>query len=350
MKNYKIYFLSLPVVTLLLMLFNSCSSTTDELIVNPKAAFTYTLSTENPYEVKFISTISDRKSWIWDFGDNSTATIAHPTHIFPREGVYKVTLTATGGPGSTPAVFEQEISIMLFDPTAEISYTADLLELKFKATTTYARSFLWNFGDGTTSTEKNPIHTYQNEGDYTITLTATGFEGTTEKVVTQDITVSSSAYTSIALVNGDFQLPANGKQTNWENVPGWNSDTVAVDSGVEGGPSEWSAYKMSNDPSVYNLSQHIIAAGQEFKIKLEAKDGWHSSKIIVTLYFDTGNGVRKTLATQTFDLGSTAVPFELFATATTASVGANIGIMIDNVSIDAGSGWAGFDNVQLFYK
>lgn len=349
MKNYKIYFLSLPVVTLLLMLFNSCSSTTEGLIVNPKAAFTYVLSTENPYEVKFTSNMSDRKSWIWDFGDNRTATIAHPTHIFPREGVYKVTLTATGEPGSTPAVFERDITIILFDPTAEISYTADLLELKFKATTTYARSFLWNFGDGTTSTEKNPSHAYQNEGSYTVTLIATGFEGTTEKVVAQDITVSSSAYISIPLVNGDFQLPGTVKQTNWANVPGWKSDTVAADSGVEGGPSEWTAYRMSNDPSVYNLSPHVIAAGEEFKIKLTAKDGWHSSKIIVTLYFDTGDGVRKTLATQTFDLGPTD-PFEVFATATTASVGSKLGVMIDNVSIDSGSAWTGFDNVQMFYK
>lgn len=349
MKNYKTYFLSLPVVTLLLLLFNSCSSTTDELIVNPKAVFTYTLSAENPYEVKFISTMSDRKSWIWNFDDKQTAKIAHPTHVFPGEGIYKVTLTADGEAGSTPVVIEQEITIILFDPTAEISYTADLLELKFKATTTYARSFLWNFGDGTTSTEKNPIHAYQKEGNYTVTLTATGYEGTTEKVVTQDVTVSASAYKAIPLVNGDFQLPATVKQTNWENVPGWDSDTPAADSGVEGGAGVWSGYKMSNDPSVYNLSEHIIAAGEEFKVKLEAKDGWHSNKIIITLYFDTGNGVRKMLSTQTFDLGPTD-PFELFATATTASVGAKLGIMIDNVSIDAGSGWAGFDNVQLFYK
>lgn len=349
MKNYKIYFLSLPVVTLLLLLFNSCSSTTDELIVNPKAAFTYTVSAENPFEVKFISEMSDRKSWIWNFDDSQTATIAHPTHIFPGEGIYKVSLTANGEPGSTPVVIEQEITITLFDPTAEISFTANQLELKFKATTTYARSFLWDFGDGTTSTEKNPTHLYQNEGNYTISLTATGLDGTTPIVVLKDITVSASAYLSISLVNGDFQLPANGKQTNWENVPGWDSDTPAADSGVEGGAGVWTGYKMSNDPSVYNLSQHVIAAGEEFKVKLEAKDGWHSNKIIITLYFDTGDGARKTLSTQTFDLGPTD-PFELFATATTASVGAKLGIMIDNASIDAGSGWAGFDNVQLFYK
>jgi PKD repeat protein len=36
---------------------------------------------------------------------------------------------------------------------------------------------LWDFGDGTTSTERNPIHTYQTEGDYTISLNVISTEG-----------------------------------------------------------------------------------------------------------------------------------------------------------------------------
>lgn len=349
MKNYKKYILSLPRVLLLLILFNGCSATDDDLIVNPKATFTYVLSTENPYEIKFTSNMSDRKSWVWSFDDNLTATIAHPIHVFDKEGVYNVSLTANGEPGSTPAVFEQEITIKLFNPTAEFSFIANTLEVKFKATTTYARSYLWDFGDGTISTEKNPTHLFSKEGDYDITLTATGYEGTTDKVVKQHITVSAESYIPIALINGDFQLPGNGKQTNWDNVSGWSSDIKAADSGVEGGPSEWNAYRMSSDPSVYNLSNHIIAAAEELKLKFSAWDAWNSSKIIVTLYYDTGDGSRKTLATQTFDLGQSD-PFELFATATAPSVGAKLGVMFDSVSKDGGNGWTGFDNVQLFFK
>ena len=41
------------------------------------------------------------------------------------------------------------------------------------------RSFLWDFGDGQTSTEKNPVHVYQNSGVYTVTLTAEGLTGPT---------------------------------------------------------------------------------------------------------------------------------------------------------------------------
>ncbi|NLP56863.1 PKD domain-containing protein [Lutibacter sp. B1] len=496
MKNHKKYFQSLIVVTLLLTLFYSCDDDDDPVnVVNPTAQFTFEISDEDPFTVKFTSTITDRDSWNWDFGDGETATIAHPTHTYAEEGEYIVTLTAIGEPGSTPAVVEQGIIIKLYDPTANFTYlasTTNPLEIKFNTTATYAKSFVWDFGDGNGSTEKNPTHLYDEAGDYTITLTASGFDGTTPAVVTQKVTVGvvlaklvgtvighesswndnpetyvtaafdgnmatfvdgadaigfvgydfgkevkltlvkyaprenyasrlvggeirgsndetiltdpaaatfetlytiteepvvgelteaaiiaegtyrfiyfySTDYCNIAelefygekggefvavdVENGDFSLPADGKLQNWSNVPGWNSDTQATDSGVEEGDAGWNAFRMSSDPSVYNLTQHVIAAEEEFKVNVEAWDGWNCSQIIITLYYDTGDGVRNTLGTQTFDLVPDEKPtFELITAATAESVGANIGIMIDNVSTDGGDGWLAFDNVQLFVR
>ena len=508
MKNYKKYFLGLIVATLLSSFFYSCTDDDDQSlnVVNPNAQFTFTISDENPYEVRFISKITDRDSWNWDFGDGETSTSAHPTHTYAEVGEYIVTLTAIGEPGSTPAVIEQGIIIELFDPTANFGYlasTTNPLEINFSTTATYAKSFTWDFGDGNTSTDKDPTHLYDIEGNYTVTLTATGLDGTTPAVITQEVTVgvvlsklegtvighesswnddpatykeaaldgdlstfvdaadaegfvgydfgetvtlklvkyapregdffqgrmvggeirgsnditiltepTSATYetlytiteapafqlndvvisdtstyrfiyyysadgycniselefygdigepadfTAVSVENGDFQLPATGKQTNWDNVPGWNSDTQAADSGVEEdnqSAGEWYAYRMSSDPSVYNLTEHVIADGEEFKINLDSWNGWNSSQIIVTLYYDTGDGTRNTLASQTFDLVIDPVNrvvsnFELIAPATTASAGAKLGVMIDNVSTDGGDGWTSFDNVQLFAR
>ena len=510
MKNYIKYCKSLIALTCLLTLFYSCSNDDDNSsvkVVNPNAQFTFTISDENPYEVNFTSKITDRDSWNWDFGDGETSTMAHPTHTYAEVGEYIVTLTAIGELGSTPAVVEQGIIIKLFDPTANFSYlasTANPLEINFNTTASYATSFVWDFGDGNVSTEKNPTHLYDTEGNYTVTLTASGLDGTTPVVVTQEITVgvvlakivgttvighesswnddpatykeaaldgdlstfvdgndptgfvgydfgevvtlklvkyapregdffqgrmvggeirgsndptiltdpasatfdilytiteapafelnqvaisTSETYrfiyyysadghcniselefygeigepadfVAINVENADFQLPASGKQTNWENVPGWNSDTQAADSGVEEdneNAGEWYAYRMSTDPSVYNLTNYVITTGDQFKINLDAWNGWNSSQIIVTLYYDTGDGVRNTLASQTFDLvidpdNRVVSNFELTASATAASTGAHLGIMIDNVSTDGNDGWTSFDNVQLFAK
>jgi len=48
----------------------------------------------------------------------------------------------------------------------------------------------WSFGDGTTSTEQNPSHTYNNSGSYTVSLSVTGSQGTDTKTRSNDIAVN----------------------------------------------------------------------------------------------------------------------------------------------------------------
>ena len=120
----------------------------------------------------------------------------------------------------------------------------------------------------------------------------------------------------------DFELPGDAKHTNWTDVPGWNSDTEASDSGVEGGGESWTAFIKNTDPSVYNLTDRVIATGEEFKINLSAWDIWNGPQLVVTLYYNNGDGVRNVLETQTFDIvAGETLAVELIATATEASVG-----------------------------
>lgn len=216
MKNHKIYFQSLIVVTLLLTLFYSCNNDDDPSlhIVNPKAQFTFAINDENPFEVKFTSIITDRDSWSWDFGDGETSTVAHPAHTYAEPGEYIVTLTAIGEPGSTPAVIEQGVIIILYDPVAEFSplaSTSNPLEITFNTTTTYVKSYAWDFGDGNTSTEKNPTHLYDTAGDYVVTLTAMGLEGTTPTVVTQEISAGVALTKLVGTVIGH--------ESSWNDNP-----------------------------------------------------------------------------------------------------------------------------------
>jgi PKD repeat protein len=63
-----------------------------------------------------------------------------------------------------------------------------------------ATSWLWNFGDGTTSTQQNPSHIYTTNGTYTVTLTATNGNGSDGEIKTNYITINKPS--APAVTNG----------------------------------------------------------------------------------------------------------------------------------------------------
>lgn len=58
--------------------------------------------------------------------------------------------------------------------SANIFYSVDDKQVAFTALTINADSYSWDFGDGQTSTEKNPVHVYESGGYYAVTLNASG--------------------------------------------------------------------------------------------------------------------------------------------------------------------------------
>ncbi|MEM1338363.1 MAG: PKD domain-containing protein [Bacteroidota bacterium] len=74
------------------------------------------------------------------------------------------------------------------DPVAGFTFETDELRVTFENTSSNANSYVWDFGDDTTSEEVDPVHTYQQGGTYTVILTGTN--GTESNATTQSITVS----------------------------------------------------------------------------------------------------------------------------------------------------------------
>jgi hypothetical protein len=72
-------------------------------------------------------------------------------------------------------------------------------------------SWAWTFGDGGTSTEQNPSHTYTAAGTYTVTLTATNAEGSDDEVKTGYITVTPGVLTLPGQVNAPTDPDGDGK-------------------------------------------------------------------------------------------------------------------------------------------
>ncbi len=95
-------------------------------------------------------------------------------------------------------------------PVADFSFDVTDMVVSFTNASTDASTYLWDFGDGSTSTDENPTHTYADFGSYTVTLTSKGSGGT--NTVTYDVTVASS---EPIIVDGSFD--------DWTDVPDYYS-------------------------------------------------------------------------------------------------------------------------------
>jgi gliding motility-associated-like protein len=155
-----------------------------------------------------VSTIPEGGSptWEWDFGDGGTSTDESPSHTFATAGTYTVRLVGINDLSCNDTA-EYEVVVYRL-PLADIEFIAGGLSselgstggcienpVQFNDLSTIPAPYditdwLWNFGDGGTSTTENPNHSYVTIGTYTITLTVTSENGcvstTTQTIVMTD--------------------------------------------------------------------------------------------------------------------------------------------------------------------
>ncbi len=351
MKHLYKYNLKLSVIALLLALFVvACEDDAPD----PTGDFAYTISSDNTLSVSFVASGTDAQSVVWDFGDGGTSTSIRPVHTYEAGGTYMVVLTLIGESGSSPASVTQTVSV-IDSPTAGFTVASEYLTVTFTNTTTFADTYAWDFGDGETSTDESPVHTYAEAGEYTVSLSATGTEGSIPSEYSQIIEVQEEPYVMITLENADFQLPGTGKIPNWETVPGWSSDTQVSDSGVDGpdGSGNFWGYLWNKEPEVYQLTSHVIVEGEEYKVIVDAWDAWSGGdNFTVTLFYNNGDGIRQVINTYTFETLGTGLEFSTVSTS--ESVGARLGIEFKANAIgNAGwlnNGWTSFDNVELYAR
>ncbi len=124
-----------------------------------------------------LSTNTDQSTYLWDFGDGITSNEISPLHTYSKAGTYTVTLYAentSGGSDTETKAFYIEV---LPTPVADFiaNPTTVLIpdqEVFFRNLSFNADRYEWDFGDGSTSIEVNPVHTYDEEGKYGVSLVA----------------------------------------------------------------------------------------------------------------------------------------------------------------------------------
>jgi len=119
----------------------------------------------------------------WDFGDSTTSTTTNPTHTYSTSGTYTVCLTvavgANGGIVCTDTYCDTVSIVVSSSCQSYFAYTFSPANNNTVSFTDYSQtsggtvSYIWNFGDSTSSSLANPTHTYAANGTYTACLTIT---------------------------------------------------------------------------------------------------------------------------------------------------------------------------------
>ena len=178
---------------------------TDYITVNipvtPEANFTATpLNGDVPLTVQFTDTSTNNpRTWAWDFDNNgeTDSEEQNPTYTYETAGTYTVKLTVGNAAGSNNETKTDYINVSAITPIAAFttSTAAGIYPLTVQFNDTSLNdpiSWAWDFGDGTSSTEQNPTHTYTTVGNYTVKLTVTNLNGSDEEVQTNCVRVTSS--------------------------------------------------------------------------------------------------------------------------------------------------------------
>ena len=195
------------------------------------------------------------KSFVWDYGDGSpldTASFSTPrTHMYPGPGTYFVTLRAIDSTFcNTPVDTVKKISLnstvkAIFStlPIGCLPYNA-----VFKNHSLAGTDFIWEFGDGTTSTEYEPVHLYSNPGTYNVRLIA--------KDINTCNKVDTSAFFTITLYNSPRAIISN-----WQPDPPVSNTPVTFTNGSQGAGSYIWNFGDGENSRVVNPSHQYNATG-----------------------------------------------------------------------------------------
>ncbi len=270
----------------------------DPVIPAPVAAFTPDKTTGTaPLTVMFANGSTGQiTSYVWDFGDGQTSTDKNAVHTFTGVGNYRVRLTAIGPGGQSTA--ESTITVNQ-PPNAPIaaffpSTTSGNIPLTVQFTnqsTGQITSYAWNFGDGATSVEASPSHTFTSAGTYMVRLTVTGPGGTTETQAT--ITAINPVAAPIVAFSAN---PTSGDvplTVNFSNQSTGESLSFAWDFG-------------DGQTSTEVNPTHIYNAAGSYTVKLTASNsaGSQTAQAVVTVSLPAPTSTSTVPPTAT----STAVP------------------------------------------
>lgn len=197
--------------------------------------------------------------WQWKFGDGAVSVAQSPSHTYTNVGEFTVTLTASNSYCSDSAV--NKITVTPQPPVAQfdsIPSGCTPYQIRFNNTSlnlsTPGTTIHWDFGDGNTSTTRNPSYIYTSSGIYRVTLTVTGPGGVSTMSRIVESFVTPEPYFKVSptyvFVNDEavrcFNLSSNADYYVWDFGDG---DTSKVKD----------PYHKYMDEGVYDITLHAYS-------------------------------------------------------------------------------------------
>ena len=163
------------------------------------------LSGSAPLTVSFTSSSTNTTSHDWDFNGDGVLDASGQlvSYTYNDAGTYTVSLTATGPNGQDVSTRSNYITVSASPPnalfTGEPTSGKKDLRVEFSNSSLRYNTSVWDFGDGNTSTEDNPVHTYTTAGNFDVTLSVVGEGGSDTNVLSGYITVDDIQTPAIVL-------------------------------------------------------------------------------------------------------------------------------------------------------
>lgn len=223
--------------------------------------------TINPVPV--VNTYDPIASWQWDFGDGGTSTLQNPSHTYLAQGTYNVRLIVTTVAGCKdtllliPGVRAGTHPVVDFSAAPLTQCATE--DIRFTDLSVPADSWNWSFGDGSNSTQQNPLHSYNVPGPFTVTLIAinNGCPDTTTK----------TNYVNILPPVARFNFTANcANKTQFQ----------FTDNSI--GPLTWKWDFGDGNTSLLQSPNHNFPALGNYNVQLIVTNGGCADTIIQTIH------------------------------------------------------------------
>ncbi|MBX2903990.1 MAG: PKD domain-containing protein [Chitinophagales bacterium] len=187
---------------------------------NPNGVFTF-------YDSSFAASGYTITNWDWSFGNGNSSTAQNPTQYFSSPGTYNVCLTITAQNTNGSTCVDSMCQSIVYTCPSYINgnFTVTTQQLTAAFTPSFSSnypplSYVWHFGDGTSSTTANATHTYTSAGTYNVCVEVSDSFGCS-KTVCKLVTVTGGTIACNLAANFTFTQP--------------NKHTIVVTSTTTGG-------------------------------------------------------------------------------------------------------------------